>query len=274
MLIIITIAAAAVAAIAAGGFFAVRAVDTHEERKKAAARRAGESKLSEWEGLAKSHDVSKGYEERFSGSDAWKACKAAENGIRSRLEEILAGTGALPLDARLADSAAFRSFDAARYVKENFDADEIRACLEAVQGVRQLAEEMQGALDEACVLSYDSRDPLEKAKCEELLDATFAMLAPGLKIAYSCPPEDGRRYSSSQVLGENELLGLLGEDAEIEEGTPVTAPEKRRRLMAVDGFRCRRCGRSPLSGGRLRLEWDPYEERFVTLCENCGTERR
>lgn len=263
MIILMGLAVLMIAGIAVLATLLTKKVNRIED---ASPKKKLEARQSEWTALAEKHDAVKGYEDMFSGSEAYQACKnflaAAKKGVAALEEEY--GTS-LEQAAALSGSGEFLSFAPGAWLKENMDADDLRALARLSDAVYGLGQELEQQADQACVMAYDSDNDLEKSKCREFLEEAFALLSPSMRITYTCPPENGRAYKNRAFITRDGFAGLAGMSA-------ANRPDQsaRRKALAADGFRCKRCGRSPMSGGLIRPVFDQHEKRHVALCENCA----
>lgn len=225
---------------------------------------------AEWSNLTQRHDAKKGYDDRYAGSDGYELCReflgkavdAAKTAGAVISDDEMSVSG---VAASVESAAAAEAFDPVEYLKQNFDLDDIRQMLSVAKNLERAGKSLEQDMDQACVAAYDSKDPLEKKKCGEMIEAALSVLEPGVRIDATYMRPDGRTGTVSKQADVSILARLAGEKYR----KPAMRLRDRARALSSDGFRCRRCGRSPLSGGHMHPVQDE-SGKFTVLCDDCG----
>lgn len=256
---------AVVLLIAAVAAIAVSRVNNSEKIASGRTFKAGNDKQAEWSALSKQYDPEKGYEDSFTESDGYQLCKAflevVEETVRDRCGDfVLSG-----IRAPVKSLAEAEALDPEEYLKSNFDFEELVQMHEAILACAAIGTEMSQEADCACVAANDSKNRIEQARCRDMLSKAFRILEPEILVLADYPTGDGRTGTVEKHAG----IGLLSKLARKPDYDLGMAPGARAKALAPDGFRCRRCGRSPLSGGRIVPVWNPYGEQYEALCGDC-----
>ena len=256
-LIIFGVLAAVMAAIGLTGYLLVRRVGRGPEDKT---HKVDGEKLKEWSAAAESYDASRAQAEQKRESEAWKTVQSAVREAR-RLAD-----GVMSVDVRCASLAEYRGFDAEKWFAEHMDesdavfwADLSDRTLEAWRGTRD-------KLDLGCAMAMDE-PPGTRDACLEAVASAAADLSGDLVVRYSyADPASSRRYNYARYIPRDRLLAIAGRRPDPDEG-PDGHPVGRNKILAAAGYRCSRCGRSPLSGIRLKA-WDDGGTGECT-CDGC-----
>ncbi|MCM1296568.1 MAG: hypothetical protein NC311_13610 [Muribaculaceae bacterium] len=254
MIVVIVVLALAMLGIGAAGYFLARKVNSDPVDYAA---KIDKEKLAEWEDAAKNFDGAKTQRESCESSEAWQA--AHDVGVRARQ----AFPGGLVVKTGLQSLDDYKSFDAKKWLRANSDSEEAARWLRLSEQALSAWRELRHDIDCAAVMVSDEADPkAKKAGIKELEDALMH-LSGQLVVQYSfTDAASGKSYVNTQAVPARFLAKIMGNpDYECED---IMA---RHAFLFERGFRCRRCGRSPLSGAYLMPGDGPTGREC--LCENC-----
>lgn len=254
------------------GIAAVVVRRVSESEKLAAKKRfqPPAERQAEWSSLTQGYDTKKGYDDRYAGSDGYELCreflaKAIDAARKAGAVISDDGMSVTGIVVKAESAAAADALNPEEYLKQNFDLDDIRQMLAVARNLERAGKSLEPDMDQACVAAYDSRDPLEKKKCGEMISEALSALDPGIRIDATYVLPDGRTGTVPKLADISVLARLAGEKYR----KPAMRLRERARAMSADGFRCRRCGRSPLSGGHMHPVQDETG-KFTVLCDDCG----
>ncbi len=220
-----------------------------------------EEKANEWSNMASGYDADKGAQNRIQDRETYDSVNEAVQRIVGQL-----CTG-ISTPVKLDSVDAVSKFDPEAYVREMFDVSEMEDLLEASDERIRVWKESKTEIDWMCVLAHDTMDPLCQRMCNELINNLYKVLSPDPAFDCKFVGENGRMFSQTKRLPRHVLLKLLNRKPE-----PLLGPDGdmkfRRKELERAGFRCERCGRSPLTGASLRVTGGP--NKYEVLCERCG----
>lgn len=254
-IVIFAVLAAVMVLLVIGGFFLAkrlasdRSADRHE---------TDPVKLAEWQSSARTYDAEKAVHERFMGHEAYKAAVSLEEAVRDH-----PGRRSMILKANLPSLEAYRSFDAIQYAEEHIDRDEALELLSVSSDMRELQHTYMPAFDQACVMMADEPDDSVKAACRKKLLQVMDMMRDDLLVIYAYTAENGKTYHDTAAVGLDIVSSLAGRNGTMHRSSML----KRFLLLESKGFRCERCGRSPLSGAELAICDSPVGPEC--LCQDC-----
>ena len=259
MITVIIIFAVAILLILAVAAFAVVAINKSGTGSKNF--EISEDKANQWSNMASQYDAGKGREDRIQDRETYDSVSEVCIRIKSELK-----TG-ISTPVKLDSIDAVTKFDPESYLRDMSDRSEMEDLLAASDERVAAWKKNRTEIDWMCVLSHDTADPLCRRVCDELIDAVYESLSPDPAFECKYTGENGRMFSQVKRLPRNALLKLLGRTPEMAPGPDADIRFRRKELERA-GFRCERCGRSPLTGATLRVAGGP--NKYEVLCERCG----
>lgn len=259
MLIIAAIAAALVLVVALAAAAASRKVLRAEAEEK---KRDDDKKAEEWARLASRHDPEKGYAEAMAGSDAYRAMTSLGTELKSALR------GSMQIDKQLPDADSFEAFELETGLLPEIDMDERRQYADWSDERAQATLEYRSRIDKACVMAATSQSEAERTLCMKEAERIYGMLDTGITVHLSAPAADGVHTLRKDIrISRNEVLRLAGREEDPDGNADAV---RRYHVLQKAGFRCCRCGRSPLVGVSLYVRRDGLTGQDECLCGDCG----
>lgn len=251
--------AAVMLAIGAGGWMLVSRIN---RGKSADDVKVSQEKLDEWSKLAAEHDPVKAADERHeSDCDAYRELK--------RIRDAAAAAAGAPLRVTVtcASLDEYREFNAARWIKENVDMDEAKDLAARLDGYASAWAGIMDDFERACVMACDETDAAAQGACWELADDIIAMFPDGLPVAYSYMDAAGAKcYRNVKTVPAALVRRIAGMGPDVRHDGPGI--RERHEALKKAGYRCRLCGRSPLTGSVLKI-WGDGNGGTECLCDNC-----
>ena len=258
---IFLIGAVAVGVLGTLAYFGLRTVDkvvdTDSDEKQFQADKA---KLDEWAAAAQGHDARKAKEDALMQHECYAALRALRDRVDAQEERRMY------VLVHVENLEEYRKFSAMRWAREHMDKDEILDILALSDHMLESYRKVQGEMDRLCVEALDCPDEDVRMACNGVAARILNILSVDLCIGYECPPENGHTYHNVQGLTRNDLRLIAG--MEPEGGRDINdIPAKRHDFLWENGYRCRRCGGSALTGSRLSIAEVPGG--MEALCQNC-----
>lgn len=256
-MVVILIIVVMMLAVAFLGFFLVKFVNNGQ---KTYDTRIDDAKLSEWESAAAKYDAGAKKETQYALSGAWRAMRDTGQKAEAHMSSLMR------VPVKLGTMAEYKAFDAAQWAKDGgLDLDEIQAWLRLSDRAKDAWRALQHDFDCACTEVIDEPDEEIRNACWKIADSILARLSGDLSVEYTFIAGE-KKYTSTQVLSRAWMRNVLGMDDDRDDPMNQCLTE-RHGFMKQAGYRCRRCGRSPLSMADLRIIRTPVGHEC--LCENC-----
>lgn len=253
--------AAILVLIGGAGFLAVRRIN---KGPSGSPKAPDEEKLKEWEAMAGGYKAGRKTEEAVTASEPWKMLDTVQAAIDGRMR--------VPMSASvtLHSLEDYKAFDPVEWLREGSDAEELKDLLRQSDRALALWRDVRHDIDKACVAACDEADAAVKDACLERAGAMLEGLSGDFAVRYSYhDPATGRNYAYKRSAPRAAIAELAGETRAAPDGADGD-PARRHRELLKSGYRCARCGRSPLTGGVLKIYPVPGGA-WECLCDNCGT---
>lgn len=257
MIPIATAIAVLMLAACVGAVYASKRINREEPKVRGAPDAA---KTSEWSKLAAGHDPENGYKKAAAGCPAYRNL----SGIAQDLEKTLPGSMRITLT--LKDDAELVRWTLDDNLFPELDMSEREAYAHWSETRGKTWQDRREEIDKACAEGWVQENEADKNACIKEASKIHRLLDTGLSVRVSAPMADGVHTARREYyIRPEEIRRLAG-------AAPKRIPDVRRHYMAASaaGFRCERCGRSPLSGGTLYVVNDPVTGRNECLCGGCA----
>lgn len=256
-MIVILIIVVLMVALAFIGVFLVKFVN---EGHKQYDSRIDDAKLAEWENAAKKYDTKAKKTQEYSLSGAWRAMRDVGQNAEARMPDLMR------VPVKLKTMAEYKAFDAVMWARDGgIDMDEVQAWLRMSDKAHDAWRDLKHEFDSACTEVIDEPDDEIREACWQMADKILSRLSGDLCVEYTFIDGE-KKYTSTQVLPRSWMRGVLGMDDDRDDPANQVLPD-RHAFLRKHGYRCRRCGRSPLSGADLKVCNTPVGQEC--LCENC-----
>ena len=256
-MLVILIIAVMMVAIAFVGVFLVKFVNNGPKEYDS---KIDDAKLSEWESAAAKYDAGAKKEREYALSGAWRKMRDVSHQAEAAMPDLMRAP------VKLDTMAEYKAFDALRWARDGgLDLDEVQIWLRLSDKAMDAWESLRHEFDAACTEVVDEPDDEIREACWKIADEILARLSGDLNVEYTFIDGE-KKYTSTQVISRTWLRGVLGMPDDRHD-TANQVLSERHTFLKQAGYRCRRCGRSTLSGADLKVCNTPAG--MECLCENC-----